>query len=181
MIPIKWVTKEELRKMYPLAESWMPVIGYEGIYEVSDAGNVMTNKTGRLRTIPPSKFYSRLGLSKYGKVRHFMVHILVWRAFKGDIPKGYEINHKDGNKRNPSLNNLELLTPSENQLYSYKILGRKTMQGSKHGRHKLVEAQVMRIRKLHASGWLLREIAELYQCSLMTVSFIVNRKTWRHI
>lgn len=60
------------------------------------------------------------------------VHRLVWETFVGEIPKGYEINHKDGNKANCALNNLELTSHSDNIKHSYNVLGRTIPKGDKH-------------------------------------------------
>lgn len=47
--------------------------------------------------------------------REYKVHILIWQSVNGVKPKGYEIHHKDKNKANYSISNLELLTPSEHR------------------------------------------------------------------
>lgn len=52
-----------------------------------------------------------------GKIRTFMRHRVIWFYFNGEIPEGYEINHKDENKMNAALDNLELTTHSENINY----------------------------------------------------------------
>ena len=52
-----------------------------------------------------------------GKIRTFMRHRVIWFHFNGEIPGGYEINHKDEDKMNAALNNLELTTHSENINY----------------------------------------------------------------
>jgi len=59
-------------------------------------------------------------------------HRLVWEYFNGAIPSGLEINHKDGNRQNNELKNLELVTRSENIKHSYEVLGRKTPTGKDH-------------------------------------------------
>lgn len=46
--------------------------------------------------------------------KHFLVHRMVWEAFNGEIPEGYDIDHLDGNPKNNSLNNLEMVTHQEN-------------------------------------------------------------------
>lgn len=46
--------------------------------------------------------------------KHFSVHRIVWESFNGEIPKGYEIDHIDGNPHNNSLNNLQLTTHKNN-------------------------------------------------------------------
>lgn len=52
-----------------------------------------------------------------GKHKHALVHKLVYLAHVGDIPKGLQVNHRDENKRNNCIENLELLTPSANMRY----------------------------------------------------------------
>lgn len=49
----------------------------------------------------------------------YLLHRAMWIAFKGDIPSGYEINHKDGNKLNNMIYNLELVTHSENLQHAH--------------------------------------------------------------
>jgi HNH endonuclease. len=63
--------------------------------------------------------------SKYygGKGIHQVSHI-VWRAFNGDIPEGMQIDHKNNNRKDNSLENLQPLTPSENMKKSF-AQGRK--------------------------------------------------------
>lgn len=56
--------------------------------------------------------------------KHLYVHRLVYRTFVGVIPSNMEINHIDHNKNNNSLENLELLTHSENQIKSAKFYGK---------------------------------------------------------
>ena len=170
-------------------ETWKPVVEYEGLYEVSDFGRIRrigawstgVKPQNRIRKIPPANKYPRVKLSKNGKSKLVQVHVEVWKAFRGPIPIGWEINHEDGNKWNPCLYNLKAMTRSDNHKHAFAILGQEKMQGSRHGRHKLVESQVIEMRQLRKQGLQLKEIADKFQCSLMTVSFIVNRKTWRHI
>jgi hypothetical protein len=54
-----------------------------------------------------------------------LAHRLAWTVTHGPIPPRMEINHKDGNPANNRLENLELVTSSENNLHSYRTLGRK--------------------------------------------------------
>lgn len=50
---------------------------------------------------------------------HIYAHRLVWLAFNGTIPKGMQINHKNGKKNNNHISNLELVTCSENIRHAY--------------------------------------------------------------
>lgn len=66
--------------------------------------------------------YITVRLYKDGKKTSKAVHLLVYMTFVGDIPEGMTINHKDGNKKNPRLDNLELVTYSENIKHAINVL-----------------------------------------------------------
>ena len=96
---------------------WRDVKGYEGIYQISNYGEVIRlmsyDSRGHLRNskiLKQSKNkygYLQLGLHKDGKEKKYLVHRLVAENFI-DNPNNYpEINHKDENKQNNSASNLE--------------------------------------------------------------------------
>lgn len=89
------------------------------MYEISNYGNIRNVKTKRPRKLQQTPSgYLRVTLYEGTVKRHiFFVHRLVWLNFVGDIPSDLQINHKDENKTNNCLNNLELLTPKENSNY----------------------------------------------------------------
>ena len=98
-------------------EVYKDVIGYEGIYEVSNLGNVKNSKTGLIRKCCLEKNgYSsiRLYINGLGKTR--TIHQLVAEAFLNHKPSKYElvINHRDFNRSNNDVNNLEIVTTREN-------------------------------------------------------------------
>ena len=98
-------------------EVWADVVGYEGLYCVSNMGRAKTlsfNKTGKerlLKMIDPGNGYCRITLGK----KPVSVHRLVWEAFNGPISNGLYINHKNRIKNDNRLVNLEVVTPRENQ------------------------------------------------------------------
>lgn len=108
-------------------ENWKPVVGYEGLYEVSDLGNVrsvdrtvwhsrgftMTLK-GKLLAQGPRRGYLRVCLTKDGKGKHISVHKLVLEAFVGERPEGQDICHNNGNRTDNRLTNLRYDTKSGN-------------------------------------------------------------------
>ena len=109
-------------------EHWKPVVGYEGLYEVSDRGNVRSldrtsyTITGKIRTLKGRnvksfvgyKGYVYVNLRKEKKSKLFRVHRLVLDAFKGVAPDGMIARHLDGNPENNTPDNLQWGTPSEN-------------------------------------------------------------------
>lgn len=107
---------------------WRPVVGFDGLYEVSNLGEVRSIArrqgtrvgrilTGRLSTSLNDTWrtrYLRVALYRDSKRHDTPVHHLVAEAFLGPRPLGLEINHKDGNPQNNRVDNLEYVTHSEN-------------------------------------------------------------------
>lgn len=89
-----------------MIEEWRDVIGYEGLYEVSDWGRVRRN--GKiLKPFKDRYGYFQVSLYKNGIMRAFTIHRLVAYAFINN-PNNYpEINHKDEDKTNNCVDNLE--------------------------------------------------------------------------
>jgi hypothetical protein len=108
-------------------EIWKDVPGYEGLYQVSNFGRVKstannaTRKEKVLKAQLHDNKYLKVGVRKNKKSKHFKIHQLVAMAFLGHIPCGNEIevNHKDKNKLNNRLDNLEVLTREEHYKVTY--------------------------------------------------------------
>jgi hypothetical protein len=107
-------------------EKWKPVVGYEGLYEVSNLGRIKslprTTTSGKIlkQYVNKKNGYCYVALSKNNHSYTKRVHVLVLTAFKPSPKKdGYDknwtIDHKDGNKANNNLDNLEWCTQCENQ------------------------------------------------------------------
>ena len=74
-----------------------------------------------------SSGYMKITLQQIGfKKKNYYIHRLVHECFKGPIPDGMQINHIDSNKQNNCINNLEVVTHSENMKHSYKAKKYKT-------------------------------------------------------
>lgn len=105
-------------------ENWRPVVGFEGIYSVSNLGRVQCDhlkQGGRWhRHLLKSKVanqtgYLSVGLFREGHSSTKYIHRLVLEAFVGPCPKGMECCHNDGDRTNPRLDNLRWDTRSGNQ------------------------------------------------------------------
>jgi len=101
-------------------ESWLPIVGYEGKYAVSDFGNVRNAKTGRILKPSNSDGYLRVNLSNNG-VKTFLVHRLVIETFFPIDDK--EVNHKNHITTDNRLENLEWCSRSENLRFRQKREG----------------------------------------------------------
>lgn len=100
-------------------EIWKDVLGYEGLYMVSSIGRVKTVKTGLIRKHSDDRHgYKRVTLCENRRRKTVYIHRLVVEAFIGAIPKGFEVNHKDEDKSNNTLDNLEICTRLYNIEYS---------------------------------------------------------------
>jgi hypothetical protein len=96
---------------------WRPVVGYEGHYEVSDAGRVRSLKRGRVALLKyrvSTKGYPFVQLYLNGKQITRYVHALVAEAFNGPRPDGLEVRHLDGDNTNNVPSNLTYGTHAEN-------------------------------------------------------------------
>ena len=108
-------------------EEWRQVVGFEGLYSVSNHGgvrsepHVTTTISGRTRRCQGIRLspaivtgYFSVTLSKGGRLFPRMIHRLVAEAFIGERPPKHHINHLDGVKTNNHPSNLEYVTPADN-------------------------------------------------------------------
>jgi hypothetical protein len=115
-------------------EIWLDVKNYEGFYQISNYGNLKSldryiiypNKTKRLfKGKIQSKSINRNGYIYYDIYKNcirkrYLAHILVYSNFKNDYNNKLDINHIDCNKKNNFIENLELITRSENMKHALK-------------------------------------------------------------
>jgi hypothetical protein len=139
--PVMDVEKlQERFEGWAIVDDWRPVVGYEGLYEVSSDGRIRRVgkaarrgkgrgggvKLGRLRKLRINRDgYVTVQLWRDGRAKGFLVHVLVAAAFLGPCPNGQEVNHRDGIKANPSVDNLEYMTHPENVKHAYQTGLRK--------------------------------------------------------
>lgn len=104
-------------------EAWLPVVGYEGHYEVSSLGRVASVKRGQREVLTPwfnpQHDYPTVGLSKDGKKRNRAVHLIVADAFLGPKERSdVEVRHANNDRRDSRLANLSYGTKGDNTLDS---------------------------------------------------------------
>ena len=171
-----------------MTENWMPVVGYEGLYEVSDLGRVKS-LARRTRTIkvkerilkPVNVYgYQTVQLCKEGAIKGKRIHRLVLETFVGPCPEGCEASHRfDNDRTNNTLDNLCWETRSVN-------LDRKRehgthQQGERHGCHRLLEADVYLARLMEKMGWQQRHLADYFGVAQSTMWAALRGKTWSHL
>jgi hypothetical protein len=175
---------------------WMPVRGYEGVYEVSSCGDIRRVSSGRiLKTTINTHGRPQLSLCKNNIIKQCSVQTIVCEAFHGPRPHGYEVAHWDGDRLNNNAENLRWATHAENEADKWRHgtaatglrNGKHTMperipRGEAAGNSKLLNSSVARIREMWAQGGKTsRDIAAMFGVTKGTVLDIVHRKTWRHL
>ena len=173
-------------------EEWRSIDIFNGKYEVSNYGNVHSLWFGKVK---PIKLLDSHGYLEFtvrngkDKPKHMKVHVAVAEAFLGKRPKGLVINHKDGNKHNNHVSNLEYVTYSENNLHALRTGLRKPVdmrpfvkRGEEHCRAKVTEEQVKQFLKYHyETGYGCRRVAKHFGVSYGIVDSILIGKTWKHV
>ena len=152
---------------------------YECI-ECVDDGRVM--RYGRVYSPYDCSGYSGIKvLLGRGNRKSLLVHRLVWEAFNGVIPRGMWVNHKNGDKGDNRLENLELVTPSQNLVHAYRELKCNRAKGECVHTALLTGEGIEAIGLLAKSGWSQHKIAKAFGVSQPTISNILNKKTWGHV
>lgn len=182
-----------IRCVFYYMEIWKDIKGYEGLYQVSNKGNVRSldrivkhpiNKflkiKGKLRCkSKDSDGYLIIGLCKNGKNKTYKYHRLVAFHFIPNPENKPEVNHIDGDKTNNNDWNLEWNTNQENITHSIDT-GLANRTGLNNGRCKLTEKEVLEIRKI-GNSISMREISRIYKIHDSTVKSILIRRIWKHI
>jgi len=180
-------------------EKWIEITGYEGYYEVSNLGNVRTfdreitykARGGGYRTdflksrkLKPQKHKnSYLSVTLYNKIREkkqFNIHRLVALMFIENPFGKLEVNHKDGNKLNNIVENLEWVTRSENAKHMVDNQMIKYITGSGNSNCVLSFLDAENIRTEYKNGSYSQDkLAKKYGCSQATISQIIRNITYK--
>lgn len=168
---------------------WRPVPGYEHLFKVTRDGRVFSMRTRReLKTlIGPTgyrQFATRIGGRK-GAARLFKPHILVALAWIGPAPSDkHEVHHRDGDKLNNDVSNLEWVTRSENTKHAIETGLLEVPRGERRHGAKLTDAAVRRIRRVcrpHHRKLGVRALAREYGVCHRTVLDALHGRLWAHV
>ena len=166
----------------------MPVVGYEGRYDVSNVGGVRSlwHKTGRrkrpnfLRPAIHSFGYPYVTLAKNGVAKKIRVYRLVALAFIGPPPTPkHEVAHNDGDPSNSNVANLRWATRKEN--YSDRYKHGTAPVGDQSYVRKLSAAAVAIIRNRYLGGETQTALAAEYGVHRTTVGYAISGKNWGHV
>lgn len=178
-----------------MLEIWKDIEGFEGIYQVSNFGNIKSLARYRSQLSATAPFIwikerilkPRINKYGYGSVylfnnnikKFYFIHTLVILAFVPNLKGKKHVNHIDGIKLNNRADNLEWCTDSENQLHRYRIL--KKDFGSSHPGGKLSEVDVNNIRDLIKQGLTNVDLAKKFKVTDVIISRLRNNKTYKSV
>lgn len=179
-------------------EIFLPIKGYEGLYEISNLGRVKSLKRqirhykGGFSTIQ-EKFISIVRhkhghhvvrLWKENKTKLFNLYRLMAIAFIPNPENKPEVNHKDGDRKSyPNLSNLEWVTPSENMKHAYDTgLSRGNFRkGFEHQFCKFTEKDIRKVFELRKNGVKLVDIGKELNMNWVYASKVLNNPRFKYI
>jgi hypothetical protein len=167
---------------FPEGEIFIPVVGFEGLYEVSNMQRVRTLSELSIKRgfefigqFNHRKGYKVVSFYKNGRQKTHKMHRVVAQAFLANPLNLPEVNHKDTNKKNNFLSNLEWSTGGDNQRHAYKNGCRKAMAGELNPKSILSEEQVLYVfNSKEKTATLARELGVSESC----VQLIRNGRNW---
>ena len=167
-----------------IQEIWRDVPGWEGVYQISNKGRIKSFKvcpSGKIMSLcNQTGDYIRFVLQKHGRNKKtVLVHRLVAKVFIPNPLNLPVVNHKDGNKQNNSVDNLEWCTRSQNTSHAFKT-GLRNYNGCKNPHSKLTQSDVETIRRIYVRGKHCENnsygLAKRYNVSPKTIQNVVNGK-----
>lgn len=176
-----------------MIEIWKDIKNYEGYYQVSNLGRIRSldrivggpyNSKRKLKSkllFGTSNIdkYVQVMLCKYGKPKSRLVHSLVANTFMYNPNLDLRINHKDCDKTNNIITNLEWVTQSENIIHSYANNLHKS--GIDHHNSKFKRNDVVSIRHLLKNGNSQSSIAKKFNVSKVAIYNIANNITYKNV
>lgn len=170
-----------MMKMIP--HNYVTRYGYH--YFATDDGHIYSEHLGR----NISEYFDKDGYKKVrlsngdGSRKVFSVHRLVLETFEPNPNSAnLQVNHKDGNKTNNSLSNLEWVTCKENIDHAYNLGLYSNIGDNNNGKHTLATPQVLEIIPLLLEHKMtIQEIANKYGVSKHAIECIKYKKTWKHL
>lgn len=165
-----------------MKEEWKNIEGFENLYQISNLGRFKSFKYKQARILRKGDAmgYEIIRLFNNKKIYTLKVHRLVASHFIENQDNKPEVNHKNGNKKDNTVFNLEWVTKSENIRHAISTGLRSVKIGESHGYSKLNEDQAKKIKyELNHLGN--SELAKLFNVNRATIYMVKQNKNWKHI
>ena len=161
------------------------VVGFEEYFSVTEKGEVFSKRSNKfLKQVELKSGYLSLATKINGVNKTFRVHREIAKAFLNNPENKPHVNHKDGNKLNNEVDNLEWCTQSENMKHAVDTGLLINGKGEDCHVSKLTDKDVTYIRQNYAprnKRFGSRALANRFNVAHSTISDIINYKTWTHI
>lgn len=159
-----------------MAEEWRDVVGFEGLYQVSDEGRVKSMARGILTPHPDNKGYPLVKLWARGKGYTRRIHRLVLGAFVGPRPDKHEGSHLNGDQKDNRIANLAWETSLQN-------IRRQTEHGTQRRGMTIPWAKLTDeiVREVRASQETGKSLARKYGVAPKVISDVRRGLSWRHV
>jgi hypothetical protein len=168
-------------------EIWKDIPGFNGMYKASNLGKIKSvnyNHTKSEKVLKINLYkngYGRICLCKNNTSKTYLVHRLIAITFIPNPENKPQINHKDINKQNNNILNLEWNTYSENNKHSFSSGANKNI-GEKHINSKLTKEKVREIRlKYNGRKYGSTRLSKEYNVHQSTIWSIIKNETWNNI
>ncbi len=163
-------------------ELWEPIPEFTH-YEASTCGRIRSLRFDKIKIMKPAiiqRNYRQVNLSFGTGHKHYLVHRLIASTFLPNPNSKQEVNHRDGNKANNQVANLEWISNQENITHAVNsgIRG----QGERHHRSKLTEQDVRWIYAAHSKGSeTAQQLADRFAVSVVQIRNILRGTSWSHL
>ena len=140
-------------------------------------GNVLKPKTKK-------NGYLEVNLTVSNTSKSFYVHRLIAAAWLDMTTNNLQVNHKDGDKSNNTIRNLEVVTQSQNMVHAYKLglIKPRNFKGSHHPNARTNEEEVVKIRHEHTNHHSIKRLLIDYpHLTKPILTKIVYRESWKHV
>jgi hypothetical protein len=176
-------------------EVWKDVKGLENYYQVSNLGNVRSKERFVIRgrggkykvecknlnpSINSDGYFT--GIFRVDKRPiNYKVHRIMAQSFMGEIPQGFEVNHINGIKSDNRLENLEVVSKSENIKHAFDLGLNKPRRGELNGMCKIDSDTAKWIKEMTKNGFTESQISSQLNVSIHTIRDIRRGRTWKHV
>ncbi len=176
-----------------MQEIWKDIEGFDGYYQISNLGRVKSlgGRNGRekgvehIRQISLTRDgYEKVRLLHNGKDKTLRIHRLVAETFIPNPENKETVNHKDGDKTNNCVSNLEWADRNEQMKHAYALELKRAQKGSKNINAKLTDDEVREIRKNYV--WQSKEfgtvaLAKKYGITNAAIGKVIRHETYTNV
>ena len=179
-----------------MEEIWRNVQDYEGLYQISNLGRIkrlaywhnvgiknikkIYKQERILKQSRDSSGYKQVCLTKNSKKKSYSIHKMMAIAFIPNLENKEQVNHKDGNKINNIIDNLEWCTYHENLRHAMNHDLRAI--GEKHGAAKLKNDDVLYIYKTFKNGEkTIQQLCKMFNMSYASIRDITVKRYWKNL